>query len=450
MLPGPTHPTLAAPSRAPESEAALEDLGHVVLKDDQNMIIWSQDREAMARAAQSLQALWRSQAPAVAVEHFTGDQRLALLSHINQGIAQMGLAQAMQTPSASSLPNQIAIITNAEQLPASDVQMLQDMTRHLPGLRWRWVLLCLEGPSEQNSAAASSMPPSEPPPQWMAEPVPAALVTPAEPMLTPTEPVDPVAPVAPVAPAETMALADAPALASPTAMPQAFTPTPSGQPAKRQRLAWLGLAAVLVLASWGTWLHFRAQNSTPSLTAQQSAPDAAAPAPEPDAATAAAPALEASSVPSASAPQPTDPATANSAPSPAEERVAPPAAAQPAALPPASAPADNNADIPDVALRGVRWLTQQSPEFFVLEHGAFQTAAQAQSLIRTRAELANARVLMRKSTAPGGRFVVITGPFRSLDRAQNYKVRENLPPQIQIRKVSDVLQESVGPAKPRP
>jgi hypothetical protein len=57
---------------------------------------------------------------------------------------------------------------------------------------------------------------------------------------------------------------------------------------------------------------------------------------------------------------------------------------------------------------------------------------------------------MRKSTAPGGRFVVITGPFRSLDRAQNYKVRENLPPQIQIRKVSDVLQESVGPAKPRP
>ena len=416
MLPGPTHPTLAAPSRAPESEAALEDLGHVVLKDDQNMIIWSQDREAMARAAQSLQALWRSQAPAVAVEHFTGDQRLALLSHINQGIAQMGLAQAMQTPSASSLPNQIAIITNAEQLPASDVQMLQDMTRHLPGLRWRWVLLCLEGPSEQNSAAASSMPPSEPPPQWMAEPVPAALVTPAEPMLTPTEPVDPVAPVAPVAPAETMALADAPALASPTAMPQAFTPTPSGQPAKRQRLAWLGLAAVLVLASWGTWLHFRAQNSTSSSAAQQSAPDAAAPAPAPapDAATAAAPALEASSVPSA------------------------------------SAPADNNADIPDVALRGVRWLTQQSPEFFVLEHGAFQTAAQAQSLIRTRAELANARVLMRKSTAPGGRFVVITGPFRSLDRAQNYKVRENLPPQIQIRKVSDVLQESVGPAKPRP
>ena len=450
MLPGPTHTNIAAPSRAPKSEAALEDLGQVVLKDDQNLIIWSQDREAMARAAQSLQALWRNQAPAVAVEHFTGDQRLALLSHINQGIAQLGLAQAMQTPSAPSLPSQIAIITHAEQLPASDVQMLQDMTRHLPGLRWRWVLISLEGHVGQNSAAVAGMPPSEPPPQWRAEPAPAARfapVAPAEPLLTPTEP------AAPVVPTETMALAEAPPLASPTAMPQALTSPPSGQPAKRQRLAWLGLAAVLVLAAWGTGLHFRAQNSLPSLAAERPAPDAApAPAPALDAAPAATPVLEASSVPSASAsaPQPTNPAAANSAPSPTEERVASAAAAQPATVPPASAPADNNTDIPDVALRGVRWLAQQSPEFFVLEHGAFQTAAQAQSLIRTRTELANARVLMRKNTAPGGRFLVITGPFRSLERAQNYKVRENLPPQIQIRKVSDVLQETAKPAKPRP
>jgi hypothetical protein len=159
-------------------------------------------------------------------------------------------------------------------------------------------------------------------------------------------------------------------------------------------------------------------------------------------------------LPSASEPKPIDPAPLNTAPSQAEDRVAPAAAAPPAALPttlpPASAPANNNPDIPDVALRGVRWLAQQSPEFFVLEHGAFQTAAQAQSLIRTRDELANARVLMRKSAVPGGRFLVITGPFRSQERAQNYKVRENLPPQIQVRRVSDVLQESVGAAPSRP
>jgi cell division septation protein DedD len=106
--------------------------------------------------------------------------------------------------------------------------------------------------------------------------------------------------------------------------------------------------------------------------------------------------------------------------------------------------------VPDVALRGVRWLAQQSPEFYVLEHGAFKTAAQAQSLIKTRTELANARVLMRKTPDAGGRFLVITGPFRSQERAQNYKVRENLPPQIPVRRVSDVLQESVRAAPSRP
>jgi hypothetical protein len=94
----------------------------------------------------------------------------------------------------------------------------------------------------------------------------------------------------------------------------------------------------------------------------------------------------------------------------------------------------------------VRWLALQTPEFFVLEHGAFQTAAQAQSLIRSKDELVNARVLMLKTANPVGRFVVITGPFRSQERAQNYKARENLPPQIQVRRVSDVLEDSVRTA----
>ncbi|WP_291915342.1 hypothetical protein [Limnohabitans sp.] len=438
----------------------------------------------MARAAQSLEALWRSQAPAVVVEHFTGDQRLALLSHINQGIAELGLTQAMQAPSSPGLPRQIAIVTHAEHLPASDVQMLQDLTRHLPGLCWRWVLLCLEQPGGQNSAALASMNPAQPHSQWTAEPAPVApvapvaTVAPAEPIepffepvepffppaepAAPTEPVVPAAAVEPVVlakPAETVALAEDPILAAPTAMPQAPT-SPSGptnpslvQPPKR--LAWLGWAAVLVLAAWGTWLHFGAPKSAPSLAAERPVP-AAVPATEaasaPDASPAApqASALEAPPVPSTSAPQPTDPTAANTAPSQAAERVASTATAEPAALPPTSVPADNTAELPDVALRGVRWLAQQSPEFFVLEHGTFQTATQAQSLIRTRAELANARVLMRKSAATGGRFLVITGPFRSQERAQNYKVRENLPPQIQVRRVSEVLQESVRAAPARP
>jgi hypothetical protein len=461
----------------------LEDLGQVVLKDDQNLIIWSQDSEAMARAAQTLQAFWREGAPAVAVEHFTGDQRLALLSHVNQGIAELGLTQAMQAPSTPGLPRQIAIVTNAEHLPASDVQMLQDLTRHLPGLRWRWVLLCLEQPGGQDSAALASMNPAQPHPQWTAEPAPVAPVAPVtpvapiapvapiEPFFAPAEPAAPTEPVVPAEaveplvlakPAETVALAMDAILTVPTAVtqiprsrPRPTNPSP-GRPAKR--LAWLGLAVVLVLTAWGSWLHFEAPKSALSLAAERPEPAAAQAteaAPAATEASAAAPALEAPPLPSASEQQSIDPAAANTAPSQAAERVASAPAAEPAALPTSalptvSAPADNNIELPDVALRGVRWLVQQSPEFFVLEHGTFQTAAQAQSLIRSRDELTNARVLMRKSTAPGGRFLVITGPFRSQERAQNYKVRENLPPQIKVRSVSEVLQESVRAAPARP
>ena len=220
MLLGPPHPNPPASSQPKVPESALEALGQVVLKDDQNLIIWRQDNEGILRAKHALQTLWRAEAPAVAVEHFTGQQRLALLSHINQGIAQLGLKQAMQTPSSASLPRQISIITNAEELSASDVQMLQDLTQHLPGLRWRWVLLGLNPSGEHNNAAIAGMNLSEPNPQWMVEPLTLASI--------------------------------------PLATEAASSPA-SKQPFKR--LAWLSLAALLGLGAWGTALHFSEPNS---------------------------------------------------------------------------------------------------------------------------------------------------------------------------------------------
>lgn len=434
MLTCPSLPNTPAPSRPPEPEAALEELGQVVLNDDQNLIIWSQDGVALARAAQTLQDFWRGVAPAVTLEHFTGDQRLALLGHINQGIAELGLTQAMQMPSPGSVPRQIALISNAQHLPASDVQMLQDLTLHLPGLGWRWVLLCQEPPDGQKSAALTRMNPAQPHPLWRAVPAPWEKTV----AVAPEENTES---VVMAKPSDSAGLAEVTVLASSTEMPQGSASTAHRQPT--QRLAWMGMATLLVLTAWGTWLHFEAPKSVPSLPAERPAPASPA-ATEAAPATAAASALEAPPLPSASEPQSIDPSAASTAQSQAAERVA--SAAQPAA----SVPADNNVELPDVALRGVRWLAQQSPEFFVLEHGTFQTAAQAQSLIRSRDELTNARVLMRKCTASGGRFLVITGPFRSQERAQNYKIRENLPPQIQVRRVSDVLQDSVRTAPARP
>ncbi len=86
----------------------------------------------------------------------------------------------------------------------------------------------------------------------------------------------------------------------------------------------------------------------------------------------------------------------------------------------------------------------------MLEHGRFQNAPQAQSLIRARAELRNARVIMLSpSEAKENRFAIITGPFQSEGRAQNYKVRENLPAQVRVLSVSRVLQNT-EPARNTP
>lgn len=483
MHPDSNPPKPSAPSPMQEPAAVLEDLGEVVLNDDQNLIISSQDAEAMLHAAQSLQAFWRTRAPSVAVEHFVGDQRLALLSHINQGIAKLGLEQAMQKPLPPYLPKQIAIVIHAEQLPASDVQMLQDLTRHLTGLCWRWVLLRMETPDDQRGAAFASITPiQQPQTQWTAEPAPAtpaASLEPSapsapfapgekvEPFLEPVEPLasaEAVTPAQAVVPAETESLAQTPIVSATHQVsplnPEAETSPPAGKPS--HRWAWLGLAALVGLGAWGAWLRFgtpqpapsgaaeraATSNSTSASTTATSSPASAmAPASAPEVLAASSPETP---LPSAAASQPIDPAAASTPPSQATAAVPATASAQPSARTAASSPADTSAEVPDVALRGVRWLAQQSPEFYVLEHGAFKTAAQAQSLIKTRTELANARVIMLKTAAAGGRFLVITGPFRSQERAQNFKVRENLPPQIPVRQVSDVLQDSVRAAPSRP
>ncbi len=425
MPTGSSHPSSPDAATPTESANALEDLGLVVLKDDQNLIIQSESQEAMAHAAQCLQELWRNQAPDVAVEHFTGDQRLALLGHINRGIAQRGLEQAMQTPPRTEPPQQIALITHAEHLPASDVQMLQDITRHLPGLRWRWVLISL-APSPSETAAVMD---------------PASAVTSAAALaMTPSPPNDT---------AETAAWRDPNDAPSPLLPPEAIS-RPSAFTSSSHWMG-LGLTAFLVLAAWGTWHLFGDARRSPARGAERAAAvpaPAAAPAAQttPQAATQAV--SQAAPAASDSASEPAKPDTPVPIQAPAS--AANPSASQPTVPTPTPAPADTHVEVPDIAQRGVRWLAQQSPEFFVLEHGAFQTAAQAQSLIRSRDELTNARVLLLKKAATGGRFLVITGPFRTQERAQNYKVRENLPPQIQVRQVADVLQDSVRTTTSRP
>jgi hypothetical protein len=81
---------------------------------------------------------------------------------------------------------------------------------------------------------------------------------------------------------------------------------------------------------------------------------------------------------------------------------------------------------------------------FVLERGVFDSVQQAQRLIKAQDELATARIIMLRPGPSGtARFVVVTGPFRSLERAQNFRFRLQLTGQAPIEQVGLLLEKTM-------
>lgn len=404
-------PDANRPSNAPGQPtpmAALEDLAKALVHEGQHLILYSGSRAALARAEQSLQTCWPTLAPQALVLHFSAREPWAWLSHLNDQVSRHmpGNAQVSTPGLVRRRPEAIAVLHQAEQLSSSDMALLQGLTQHLPDWGTRWVLLCQQPSTAALGSAAS--------PRWLswrvgdeADDLPSPESAPPASALN-----------ASVKPTSTHA------------------PRPAGGWA--QSLWWPVSVLVFSAGAWGLasgrislselppqWLRqLAAQPNAAQPVASTSSAAQAAPTPAPTETTPPddnAPAAQAAASEGSSA-----------------ESQAPSADAAPPAPDVAPPP------LPDVALRGARWLAQQSPDHFVLEHGIFDSAAQAQSLIRSRAELRNARILMHKPGQPhAGRFGVITGPFRSSERAQNYIARENLPLQIPVRSVASVLQDIV-------
>ncbi len=123
----------------------------------------------------------------------------------------------------------------------------------------------------------------------------------------------------------------------------------------------------------------------------------------------------------------------------------PPAAPAPptvAAATPAK-PAKVITELPDVAVKGRLWLRGLPEDTFLLEHGVFDTVRQAQSTVKAKAWLANARIVpVYQQGKDDSKFVVVTGPFRSKDRAKNTMVRLNLPSDVTIKPQGTLLSQS--------
>ncbi|MCX7263498.1 MAG: hypothetical protein NTX67_12230 [Burkholderiales bacterium] len=100
-------------------------------------------------------------------------------------------------------------------------------------------------------------------------------------------------------------------------------------------------------------------------------------------------------------------------------------------------------ELPEVAVKGRLWLKSLPADGFVLEHESFETVKEARAFIKDKEWLINARIApvftLGKDEA---RFAVMTGPFRSVERAKNTISRLKLSSNVTITSVQIATNQS--------
>lgn len=401
MNSGPTENPFSSPVLQAGQAATLEELAKAVLHDGQNLMIWESSTPHAQSAGPALQAWWQALAPHVRIAHFSGQHPVAWLGHVNQDLAQRPLHQAVQQAAAHTAPDEICFIHDAENLSPENLHLLQQLSIHIPGGTLRWVLLFNDATHKPAQATTAMTPWHEHPQRWLNW---------------------------------DMNRASAPKLpASPN-----WLPPPEAAPKQRTQplKTWLfGFLCLSALAGWVVNIRPMSESGPATTTPAISLPD-------PSVSTTA-PSQEGSAPLSAASP-PTDAQRHNqNTPAASSEGAAPNPAPASATAQPSDQP------LPEVVVRGHRWLDGLSADHFLLEHGSFDSPLQAQALMRSNAELVNARVIMVKSkSTPKPQYLVVTGPFRSEERAQNFKARQNLSAQIQLHTVPNLSAQRIAASGP--
>ena len=147
--------------------------------------------------------------------------------------------------------------------------------------------------------------------------------------------------------------------------------------------------------------------------------------------------------PVSGAPTPT-PAVLEPVPTPA------PPAPQVVSVEPPAKPEKVITELPEGALQGRLWLKGLPDDSYVLQHGTFASLKQARAAMKDKEWLANARVVpVFTEGKDEAEFALVTGPFRTKDRAQNTMTRLKLSGSVSVQSSSGLYKQALQPkAKP--
>ena len=99
--------------------------------------------------------------------------------------------------------------------------------------------------------------------------------------------------------------------------------------------------------------------------------------------------------------------------------------------------------LPNIAVKGRQWLKKLPEDSFVLEHKTFARVRDAQAFIRGKDYLVNARIApVYKDGQDQARFVVVTGYFRTKERAKNTVARLGLPSDVTVTATALAVSQS--------
>lgn len=348
----------------------------------------SQSEQALKKYAHRLLACVRSIDDAVVVDEYSGQEFLNLISRLNQEVAPY-LQQQAQPPGPTG-PIHLWVIDHADQLSTEQQTIIFRLIALFPALPFRVIWLSRQPLQAWKEHAKT---------ECVFLDLDAIAPAPAqdgEPKAT-SVPVDADAP-APMDAADADAHTEA---------------SPQGAVSRHPLKITAGLLIAGLIGAWA-WRSAVAPDVAPQQTEVTATAAQASGAATPAATTA-------SEAGAATTPQP----MASEAPaSPAVQSASPAGTA-----------------LPQVVRTGVRWLKGLPADTLVVEHGAFNNLDQAQKLKDKHKELATARIIaVRKAAnADEWQYSVVTGPFRSEDRAKTYVSRLDWRVSTRIRS-TDKLQ----------